>query len=116
GSLCQHDTPLPVSALPENNVDDGMPGRNMVGQGSSCRLGLRGQPLVDGAAPPDVAEMGVEKAPRRALPELVQRQKELEVDVEPAVGVEGVAVHDNAVQPGAAGGPQLPRPPPRPPP
>src|SRR5215470_11449099 len=77
---------------------------------SSCRFRLRGQPLVDGAAPPDIAEMGVEKAPRSALPELVQRQEELEVDVEPAAGVEGVAVHHDAVQPGAAGAAELQRP------
>src|SRR5262249_6425830 len=55
---------------------------------------------IDGAAAADVGEMGIEEAPGRALPELVQRLEIFVVGLERAARAEGFAqvLHDDAME------------------
>jgi hypothetical protein len=70
----------------------------------SRHLGERLGHLVEGAALPEIVEMAVEKAAGGARAELVQPLEEIEIIVEPAVGLERLAQvgHLDAMQPDAA--------------
>src|SRR5580692_8904128 len=78
--------------------------RRRLNQPASCHLGREVGAVIDAAARSDIVEMRLQKAAGAALAELVQPLEELEIVVEPAVWVEGLAGvgHHDAVQPDAA--------------
>src|SRR3954453_22821068 len=63
-------------------------------------LGPLARHQIDGAAPPDVVQVNVEEPPRGALAALVQHLEILEVGIEAAARVGGLAevIHDDAMQ------------------
>src|SRR5580692_7439322 len=65
--------------------------RPRLNQPASCHLGRDGGAVLDGAALADIVEMRFQEAVGGALAEPLQPLEELEIVVEPAVRVEGLA-------------------------